>query len=50
MALEATHIRFALDLKDTYGVNDVHAFVSGAVYPDSRYVMGIDRIATHPVN
>lgn len=48
MALEATHIRFALDLKDVYEVRDVDAFVSGAVYPDSRYVTGIDRLATHP--
>ena len=48
MALEATHIRFALDLKDVYEVRDVNAFVSGAIYPDSRYVTGIDRLATHP--
>lgn len=48
MALEATHIRFALDLKDAYGVADLDAFVSGSIYPDSRYVTGIDRLATHP--
>ena len=48
MALEATHIRFALDLKDIYEVRDVNAFVSGSVYPDSRYITGIDRLATHP--
>ena len=48
MALEATHIRFAFDLKDVYDVSDIDAFVSGSIYPDSRYVTGIDRLATHP--
>lgn len=48
MAMEASHIRFALHFKDALGVADVHAFVSGSVYPDSRYVSGIDRLATHP--
>lgn len=48
MALEATHIRFALDLKDALDVVDVNAYVSGSVYPDSRYVTGIDRLATNP--
>jgi len=48
MALEATHIRFALDLKDKYKVSDIKKYVSGTVYPDSRYVTGIDRSLTHP--
>lgn len=48
MALEATHIRFALDMKVRYGVTDINAFVSGSIYPDSRYVTGVDREATHP--
>lgn len=48
MALEATHIRFALDLKDKYGVQDIERYVSGTIYPDSRYVTKIDRMATHP--
>ena len=48
MALEATHIRFALDLKDKYGVQNVERYVAGAIYPDSRYVTEVDRLATHP--
>lgn len=46
--MEASHIRFALDLKDVLQVSDENAFVSGSIYPDSRYVTGIDRLATHP--
>lgn len=48
MSLEATHIRFALDLKDKYQVKDIEKYIAGAVYPDSRYITGIDRILTHP--
>ena len=48
MALEATHIRFALDLKDKYQVRDIKRYVSGSIYPDSRYVTKIDRVLTHP--
>ena len=48
MALEATHIRFALDLKDKNKVSDIKKYLSGTVYPDSRYVSEIDRHLTHP--
>lgn len=48
MALEATHIRFALDLKEKYQVKDLDKFISGAIYPDSRYITKIDRVLTHP--
>lgn len=48
MALEASHIRFALDLKDKYSIQDVQKLVSGTVYPDSRYATKIDRQLTHP--
>jgi hypothetical protein len=48
MALEGTHIRFALDLKDKYGVTDLCKYIVGTVYPDSRYVTNIAREATHP--
>jgi len=48
MALEATHLRFALDIKDKYQVQDVRKYVSGAIYPDSRYITKIDRHLTHP--
>jgi len=47
MSLEATHIRFALDLMDDYQVQDVEKYISGAIYPDSRYITRIDRNLTH---
>jgi hypothetical protein len=47
MALEATHIRFALDTKDFFDVKDVDKYISGSIYPDSRYPTGIDRMLTH---
>ncbi len=47
MSLEATHIRFALDLKEKYQVQDIEKYVSGTIYPDSRYVTKIDRELTH---
>lgn len=48
MALEATHLRFALDVLDDYHVADLSRYLSGTIYPDSRYVSGIDRLLTHP--
>ena len=48
MALEATHIRFAVDLQKKYGIKDPARYISGSIYPDSRYVTKIDRMATHP--
>jgi hypothetical protein len=48
MALEASHIRFALDVKDKYQVKNINKYVSGAIYPDSRYVTKIERHLTHP--
>lgn len=47
MALEGTHIRFALDSKDNFGVIEADKFISGSIYPDSRYPTGIDRTLTH---
>lgn len=47
MALEGTHLRFALEVKDTFGVTDLNKYLSGAIYPDSRYVTKTDRILTH---
>lgn len=47
MALEASHIRFALDLKNKYQVSDIGKYLSGTIYPDSRYVTKIDRHLTH---
>ncbi len=47
MAFAATHMRFALDLKDEYRVRDVKKYIAGTIYPDSRYVTGLDRNLTH---
>jgi len=47
MSLEATHIRFALDIKEKYQVQDIEKYVSGTIYPDSRYITKIDRELTH---
>ena len=47
MALEATHIRYSLDTKDRFGVSDETKYISGSIYPDSRYPTGIDRTLTH---
>lgn len=47
MALEGTHIRLAIDVMDKYAIQDVAAYVSGTVYPDSRYMTGIERVLTH---
>lgn len=48
MALQGTHIRFARDLQDVLAVSDLHAYISGTIYPDSRYFTGVDRALTHP--
>lgn len=48
MALEATHIKFALDLQDEFIIQDLDKYIAGTVYPDSRYVTKIDRKLTHP--
>lgn len=47
MSLEATHIRFALDIIGKYEIKDMAQYLSGAIYPDSRYVTKIDRNLTH---
>jgi hypothetical protein len=47
MSLEATHIRFSLEIKDDLEVFDLEKFISGTIYPDARYVTGISRNLTH---
>jgi len=47
MALEATHMRFALDVKDRYKIESEVEYIQGTVYPDSRYVSKINRELTH---
>lgn len=50
MALEATHIRFALALKDDYKVSNEGEYILGTSYPDSRFTTGISRDLTHGMN
>jgi hypothetical protein len=47
MALPATHIRFAAAIAEYLAVSDRQAYFSGTLYPDSRWVTGIDRRQTH---
>ncbi|PIT87321.1 MAG: hypothetical protein COU31_03510 [Candidatus Magasanikbacteria bacterium CG10_big_fil_rev_8_21_14_0_10_40_10] len=47
MALEATHIKFALDLREKYSIKKLDVYLSGAIYPDSRYLTKIDRKLCH---
>jgi hypothetical protein len=47
MALPATHIRFAAAIAERMVVSDMGAYLSGTLYPDSRWVTGIDRQVTH---
>jgi len=50
MALECTHIRFSVDIKDKFNVKNLKKYIAGTIYPDSRYVTGIDRNLTHDDN
>ncbi|MFA6018316.1 MAG: hypothetical protein WCT28_01615 [Patescibacteria group bacterium] len=47
MALEATHVRFALDLLPCLHVSDIESYCAGAVYPDTRIATGLPREMTH---
>ncbi len=47
MALPATHLRFAATVADQLAVSDWSAYLSGTLYPDSRWVTGVDRHQTH---
>lgn len=47
MALEGTHVRFALDLGTELGIENFDAYCSGSVYPDTRYVTRVQRDVTH---
>ena len=48
MAQIVTHIRFALDLADDFVVTDMNRYLSGTIYPDSRYLTRVERQLTHP--
>lgn len=47
MSLEATHIRFSLEIKDDLEVADLEKYIAGTIYPDTRYKSGINRNLTH---
>lgn len=47
MALEATHVKFALAVKEDYNVLNEQQYILGTSYPDSRYLTGIAREFTH---
>ena len=47
VALPATHLRFAAALADQLAVSDWEAYISGTLYPDSRWVTGVARHKTH---
>ena len=50
MALTATHIKFALDMSKNYQVENIFRFITGALYPDSRYKTKTKRDLTHPAD
>ncbi|HAL49895.1 MAG: hypothetical protein UU40_C0005G0013 [Candidatus Uhrbacteria bacterium GW2011_GWD2_41_121] len=47
MAMQATHVRFAIEFEKELGVLDRAEYLSGVMYSDSRYTSGIDRHLTH---
>lgn len=47
MALPATHFRFALAAARHLDISDRQAYLSGTLYPDSRWLTGVGRTATH---
>lgn len=47
MAMEATHVLFAKNLKPLLKIKNESSFFAGSIYPDSRYVTGLLREKTH---
>jgi len=47
MALPATHIRFALDLAHRFPITYLDRYITGTLYPDSRWMTGVDRLKSH---
>ena len=48
MSLNATHLRFALEVQKKYSVENLNQYLAGSIYPDSRYLTGATRDQTHP--
>ncbi|QQS60703.1 hypothetical protein IPN41_01885 [Candidatus Falkowbacteria bacterium] len=47
MAFEGTHLRFAVDVQERFQIQDLNKYLSGTIYPDSRYMTKIERNLTH---
>lgn len=47
MALEGTHLRFAVDVQERFQIKELNKYLSGTIYPDSRYMTKIERSLTH---
>ena len=47
MPTAGTHIKFALDVKDKFDIKNLSEYLSGTVYPDSRFLTKIHRDCTH---
>jgi hypothetical protein len=47
MALPATHIRFALDSVHRFPITYLDRYIAGTLYPDSRWLTGVDRLKSH---
>ena len=47
MALPATHIRFAARIAGLVSAEDLAMYFLGTLYPDSRWVTGVERLLTH---
>jgi len=45
--MQATHVRFALEFEEALSIKDRDQYLAGVMYPDSRYVTGVDREHTH---
>ena len=47
MALPATHLRIAEGLADSFSIASKQQYLSGTLYPDSRWLTGVDRQSSH---
>ncbi len=47
MSFQASHLQFALRVKELVKARDLTRYLSGTIYPDSRYLTGLERKLTH---
>ena len=50
MPLLHSHIRFAVDIRESLHVENLAPYISGTMYPDSGYISGLDKDITHPAD